>query len=255
MIAKLFCQGWHHVAQEDPSSQIPKTEGEGFAFRVAAVRGFSAEPKPEETDYSGVSRMVLQQHQALMDPSSGLNKVVKQAKITEWALAQAELIKRLEAENEKRRQDIRKPVPPVSYAVAVGNLSNTGINSKTKQLVAQTRRSLTLLVSGKATESVKEKLRQHKALNDKLKVEPAKKRNPLLILYDVPSDMKEDNIKEAVYEQNFAEQISKQEFNKNFCFRFNTGPKGRPTCHVVVKVSSRARELARKGGKYTRASG
>ncbi|GJQ66402.1 hypothetical protein Trydic_g8501 [Trypoxylus dichotomus] len=182
-----------------------------------------------------------------MDPSNRLNKVAKQAlraKVSECALAQAELIghiKRLEADNERLRQEVRTPVPPVPYAAAVGNISKESTNSRAKPL--------TLFVSGKASETMKEvqttfitlvnpedkikikpirktnktiivemaddsdlqKLRQHKILNDQLRVEPAKKRNPLLILYDVPSDIKEDSIKEAVYEQNFAEQLSRQE--------------------------------------------
>ena len=47
------------------------------------------------------------------------------------------------------------------------------------------------------------KILSNQEVNDKLKCELAWKRRPLLILYDIPSDMPQEEVLDTIYEENF----------------------------------------------------
>lgn len=66
------------------------------------------------------------------------------------------------------------------------------------------------------------KPRNHEVLKETLKMEEPKRKKPLVILYDAPSDLSEEAVKENIFEQNFSEIIC-----KGFEIRFKTGPRGK----------------------------
>ena len=76
-----------------------------------------------------------------------------------------------------------------------------------------------------------------------VKVEPQRKRNPLVILYDVNSTLTEEEVKKAIYAQNLEDAISPNDFEQGFKVKFKTGPRGRATIHIVWEVSPQIRKL------------
>ena len=52
--------------------------------------------------------------------------------------------------------------------------------------------------------------------------------------------MKEDEVKEYIYEQNF-ENMKKEDFDRSFVLRFKTGPRNAPTVHHVAEVTGAMR--------------
>ncbi|KAK9747524.1 hypothetical protein QE152_g5281 [Popillia japonica] len=217
-----------------------------------------------------------------MDKTNRLSIASKQLlkiKITEWALMQSQLvgqIERLEMENRSVKQE---RTPQGTYAQVVSK--RTEPQSKVQKLVEKTKANHTLYISGNNNESGREvqialtkivnptkekikirairttnrtviietpdqsdleKLKSNQTLTTTLKVEVAKKRQPLIILYDVPSDMNEEAIAKAVYEQNLSEVLGKSEFTQNLKLRFKAGPKDKATVHHVVEVSNKIRK-------------
>lgn len=158
-------------------------------------------------------------------------------------------------ENERLRKEVARgaSTPIMSYAsVASKNVGGSG--GRMTQIVEKTKKSCTLFVSGKGKETAKEiqaaftkninpakdkikiksirttnkmlvvgtesesdmnKLKTNTKLNGVLKVELAKKKKPMVIFYDTPSDMKENDLKEAIYEQNLSEETKRKLSSRN----------------------------------------
>jgi Arginine methyltransferase-interacting protein, contains RING Zn-finger len=81
------------------------------------------------------------------------------------------------------------------------------------------------------------KLTTHRGLkNEQLVVEAPRKRNPLLIVYDVPRDIKDNELVNAIHDQNFGE-TDQEPFESQFRLRFKVGPQSKDTVHHVVEVT------------------
>lgn len=94
------------------------------------------------------------------------------------------------------------------------------------------------------------KIIQHPSLKDQnLSIEKPKKRNPLVIIYDLPVDQKEDQVLESLYTQNFEDSLTREEFTNQCKVRFKTGPRNRPTVHIVAEMSANLRRLAINRGR------
>ena len=104
-----------------------------------------------------------------------------------------------------------------------------------------------LIVETEAKEDI-DKLRNMKSLKrNNIKVELPRKRNPLMIVYDIPSNTKDDEIVENIYRQNFEDMMTMDQFKEHFKPKFKTGPKDKRTFHCVVEESAKLRsELKRK---------
>lgn len=100
-----------------------------------------------------------------------------------------------------------------------------------------------VLIVETATEEDAKKIMASDTLKSSLSCEPPKKRMPVMIVYDVPTDKKEEDVLESIYEQNLSEQITKEEYKEMIKMRFKTGPKGRPTVRYVVEVHPRLRRI------------
>ena len=70
-------------------------------------------------------------------------------------------------------------------------------------------------------------------------MELPRKRNPLLIIYDLPSKKTNEKITETLFHQNLEETMNFEEFNQ----KFKTGPRDRDTVHHVAEVSPDLRKL------------
>ena len=77
-----------------------------------------------------------------------------------------------------------------------------------------------------------------------------KKRNPLKIMYDIPSNMKDEDIVDNTYNQNFDELMTKDQFKDHLKLKFKTGPKEKRTFHYVVEVSAKLRTEIKKNKLY-----
>lgn len=100
------------------------------------------------------------------------------------------------------------------------------------------------------SENESRKFLEHSKLKElKVKVELPRKRNPLVILYDVAADYKEEEVLDMIHAQNFEENISKTEFHENCKVRFRTGPRNRSTVHLVMEMSPKIRQLAVNKGR------
>ena len=95
------------------------------------------------------------------------------------------------------------------------------------------------------SESDSNKFLQHSKLKElKVKVEKPRKRNPLVILYDVAADYKEEEVLKLIHAQNFEEQLSEADLKNNYKVRFRTGPRNRSTVHLVMEMSPKIRQLS-----------
>lgn len=73
-----------------------------------------------------------------------------------------------------------------------------------------------------------EKIMKNQAVKESYKFSKPKKRNPLVIIYDVDSAMTEKRLVRRLAEQNECDEAG-------ITPRFKTGPKDKPTCHWVVE--------------------
>ena len=111
---------------------------------------------------------------------------------------------------------------------------------KDKMKIKSCRITTKAVVLETATAEDAEKILNNTELKHKFTCEKQKKKNPLMILYNVPTSMKEEEITEFIHEQNF-EHMSKEEFEKSFTLRFKTGPRNAPTVHHVAEVTGAMR--------------
>lgn len=96
------------------------------------------------------------------------------------------------------------------------------------------------------------KLNNNEALKrHQLVLEKPRKRNPLVIIYDLSSEKTVEEIAQMIYIQNFESNMSESEFNEQFKLRFKVGPRNRSVVHHVAEVSSTIRKiLLGKGRVY-----
>uniref|UniRef100_A0A6P7GKV9 Uncharacterized protein LOC114339402 n=1 Tax=Diabrotica virgifera virgifera TaxID=50390 RepID=A0A6P7GKV9_DIAVI len=87
-----------------------------------------------------------------------------------------------------------------------------------------------------------EKIKNHEQVKKHFKCELPRKRKPLVIIYDVASADKEEDVIEDIRSQNF-EHMTAEQFAEAFKVRFRTGPRGRSTVHYVVEVSPEIRNV------------
>lgn len=118
-------------------------------------------------------------------------------------------------------------INPVKDGIKIRNMRATN-----KMLIIETE-----------TKEDLEKIVKNKKLAEDLKMEPPKKRRPLMVFYDIQTSADNDYIQNAIYEQNLKDQITREEFNEGFTLRFKTGPKDKPTVHHVAEVHPRIRHL------------
>ena len=130
-------------------------------------------------------------------------------------------------------------------AKAVQKILTTEINpTKEKIQIKNMRNTKNLVIVETGSREDAEKLMKNTKLERQLvKVEPPRKRNPLVILYDVNSTLTEDEVKKAIYAQNMEDAISSSDFERGFRVKFKTGPRGRATVHIVCEVSPQIRKL------------
>ncbi|KAH0944561.1 hypothetical protein HN011_011577 [Eciton burchellii] len=78
-----------------------------------------------------------------------------------------------------------------------------------------------------------QKFKEHPKLVS-LKIEEPKKRNPLMILYDVDSSLIASELKENIIQQNLHEYPVGEE---DIIPRFKTGPRKKPTVHWIIQMA------------------
>lgn len=91
-----------------------------------------------------------------------------------------------------------------------------------------------LLIETNSEEDLK-KLEGNKNVSESFKTERPKKRNPRIIIYDVPKDLTEEQLADAVLCQN--KNICRDNFNENFTPRFKTGKRNNDSVNWVVEVT------------------
>lgn len=76
-----------------------------------------------------------------------------------------------------------------------------------------------------------------------IRVKSATGKRPRILFYDVPSELTSDEVRDAIYQQNFAESVTKKDFSAGFSPLFKIGPSGKDSTHGVVECSSAIRLL------------
>lgn len=110
------------------------------------------------------------------------------------------------------------------------------INPRTNKLkINKMRTTPRSLIVETATKEDLEKITNNTQVRRQFKCELPKKRNPLVIIYDVPTRFQDEELKDMIYKQNF-DSMTIEEFDTAFKLRFKTGPKGKATSHVVAEV-------------------
>ena len=113
---------------------------------------------------------------------------------------------------------------------------------KDKLKIRNIRSTENTLIIETETETDAEKIINHASLKDKnIKLEKPRKRNPLVIVYDVEKELNEEEVLQQLYCQNFDKVISEQDFKEECKVRFKTGPWDRPTIHLVMEMTARLR--------------
>lgn len=123
--------------------------------------------------------------------------------------------------------------------------------AKDKIRVRAMRTSGKMLIVETSEESDAQKIISNKELGATLKCDPPTKRKPLMIIYDVPADMTDEDLLRFAYEQNFSETVEKSAFLEGFKLRFRAGPRDRATVHHVIEVDPNIRkEILKQGRLY-----
>lgn len=133
----------------------------------------------------------------------------------------------------KVRETFTKTIDPTKEKIRVRSMRTAG-----KVLIVET-----------CGEEDARKITANKKLEQELKCEPPKKRRPLLIIYDVPTAKKEEEVLECIYEQNLTEHCNKKDFGDMLRVRFRAGPKGGSTTRYVVEVDPNLRKTILNQGR------
>jgi len=87
------------------------------------------------------------------------------------------------------------------------------------------------------------KIINKEGIKETFNVEEQKKRNPQIIVYNVESDLKDEEIVRKIINTNIDEEEEAQKAMRDTKVKFRTGPKNKRTCHAVIEVAPRTREL------------
>ena len=141
----------------------------------------------------------------------------------------------LQKENQtaaQSRLDFTDKVDPVRAKIKIKGIRQTKGNG---------------LVTEVSSEKDIQTLREHQALQG-YKMETPRRKNPLVILYDVDSTLTEEELVGALISQNFSGELSDTEV---LVPRFKTGPRDKDTVHWVLEVSPAVRQkLLTQGRAY-----
>lgn len=161
---------------------------------------------------------MLQQPQA----KTFTNKAIKNSQEKHTIFITSQTGENIKAVQEK----FCKQVNPVKDRIKIKNMRSTN-----KVLIVETESKQDL-----------EKIMNNQELAKELKVEPPRKRNPLMIIYDVQTNWTEDYIKTSIYNQNIKDLISKEDFDNGFTLKFKTGPREKTTVNHVAEVDPKVRK-------------
>lgn len=132
------------------------------------------------------------------------------------------------ANSDQTKERVMGSIKPVTEKLKIRNLRkirNNGVLIET-----ETREDLELILKSKKLEEAG------------LKAGLPNKMLPRLIIYDVPRDLSEDSLVEAMHMQN-ADFMNKLQFNKEFKLVFKTGNKKKDVVNWVAEVSPSLRKL------------
>lgn len=131
----------------------------------------------------------------------------------------------------------------------IQKIITTKINPATEKVKIRNIRTTerTVIIEAETKEDI-EKIMNNDKLKCDLQMELPKKRNPLVIVYDVDTQMKEEEMLENIYQQNF-EEMDKTSFMEGCKVRFKTGPRNRATVHYVVEMTGTIRKLVTQRGR------
>lgn len=73
-----------------------------------------------------------------------------------------------------------------------------------------------------------------------------KKRNPRIIVYDIPAEFEEEKIKDALANQNDLDGIIRDDIDEHINFKFRTGKKDEATTNWVFEASPKMRNILRR---------
>lgn len=111
----------------------------------------------------------------------------------------------------------------------------------------KTTKKMVVIETGKKADA--DKILGNERLKEIVKMEKPKKKLPKIILYDIPITMENKVIKEAIYKQNFEDEIEEKDFQEQFNLIFKTGPREKEVVNHVVEVTSKMRNLILNKGK------
>ena len=114
--------------------------------------------------------------------------------------------------------------------------------TKEKIKIRSLRTTKSAVIVETENEEDAKKILENRKLKLKVNCEKQRKRLPQLILYNVPTNLTNQQLLEAIFEQNFESTMSRGEFEQEFTFKFKTGPREMPTVHHVIEVSAAIRK-------------
>ncbi|XP_049852688.1 uncharacterized protein LOC126333369 [Schistocerca gregaria] len=208
-------------------------------------------------------------------------RVIKE-EVANWALAHAKLegqYEEIKAENDRLRkeaakpqksyaavaaapitikrtvqdtikQNVQKAVPTVFIKPKKGDDVKTAkakfeksINPRVDKIkINQIRTTKNVLIVELASTEDSDKLMNNTKIQESFTCEKPRKRRPLMMMYDVPSYMTQDDVADCVYAQNFEDKMTREEFTEQFKVRFKAGPRDRNTVHHAIEVSPELRK-------------
>lgn len=97
-----------------------------------------------------------------------------------------------------------------------------------------------------AKEDMNKFLSNTELVKEGLTATEVRKRNPRIIIYDIPVEMEEERITEALFNQNKIDGINKEsELSEHLAFKFRRGKRDEPTTNWVLEVSPKMRNTLR----------
>ena len=113
--------------------------------------------------------------------------------------------------------------------------------SKEKVQITNLRKTKVGLIIEAESEGDLDKIRNNKDLNEQFHIEKPSKSRPRIMIYDVPSDMTDQQVIQAVFEQNEGLIDSAKNLAMHFEPKFKTGKRQKETTTWVVEVSPEIR--------------
>ena len=114
------------------------------------------------------------------------------------------------------------------------------IQNKIK-IVAMRTTAKTLIVET-STEVDSAKILNDQQITNEFKCERTRKRRPMVIIYDVPAELQEEELMNTIYRQNYEDTMTRDQFNTNIKPRFKTGPKNKSVLNYVMEIDPNMRK-------------